>query len=110
MSNKISNIDTHNLVWLYLVPPFQEWLASTNAANFITTNVNEKRTVDQIEKKPTPSERSDGVHTTKSRMKWNYGQRSECAISNNIWSKLKLQADQQGPTKIIIEVKLSLEH
>ena len=43
-------------------------------------------------------------------MKWNYGQRSECAISNNIWSELKLQADQQGPTKIIIEVKLSLEH
>ena len=50
--NKISNIDKHDLVWLHLVPPFQEWLASTNAANFITTNVNEKRTVDQIEKNP----------------------------------------------------------
>ena len=43
-------------------------------------------------------------------MKWNYGQRSECAISNNIWSELKLQAEPQGSTKIITEVKLSLEH
>ena len=77
---------------------FQGWLASTNAANVITTNFNEKHTVSQTEKNPTTSGSSDNAQTTKSsRMEWNYGHASalvhfwssnidntESLISNNI--------------------------
>ena len=95
--------------------------ASTNAANVMITNVNEKRTVDQTEKNPTTSENSDDVQTNESRMKWNYKQIStlipflknntdniESPISNNIWEELKLQVDQQGPTKTIKQCKAKL--
>ena len=47
-----------------------------NAVNVITTNIDEKRTVDQNKKNPTTSESFDDAQTTKSRMKWNYGQTS----------------------------------
>ena len=50
----------------YRVLFFKEWLASTNAANVVTTNHNEKQTVNQTEKNS----------TSESRMKWNYGQTS----------------------------------
>ena len=58
---------------------FQGWLASTNAANVITTNFNEKHTVNQTEKNPTSS--SDDAQTTKSsRMEWNFGHTSASFI------------------------------
>ena len=47
-----------------------------NVANVITTNINEKRIVDQTKTNPTTPESSDDAKTTKSRMKWNYGQTS----------------------------------
>ena len=98
----------------YPVPSFQGWLASTNAANVVTTNDNEKQTANQTEKNFTTSESFHEVQTTKSRMKWNYGQTSalihfwknninnvESPMSNNIWAKTKLKVDKQGPTKTI---------
>ena len=48
----------------YPVLSFQEWLASTNAANVVTTNDNEKQTANQTEKDSTTSESSDDVKTT----------------------------------------------
>ena len=102
----------------YPVPSFQGWLASTNAANVVTTNDNEKQTANQTEKNSTASESFDEVQTTKSRMKWDYGQTStlihfwksninntESTISNNIWAKTKLKVDKQGPTKTIKQRK-----
>ena len=53
----------------YQVLFVQEWLASTNVANVVTTNDNEKQTVNQTEKNSTTSENFDEVQTTKSRMK-----------------------------------------
>ena len=113
----------------YPVPFFQECLVSTNAA-VLTTNDNEKQTVNQTEKNFTTSESFDEVHTPKSRMKWNYGQTStlihfwkssidniESPISNNIWAEIKLtDKDQQkrltnkDQQKQSNNVKLSLEH
>ena len=70
----------------YPVPPFQWWLASTNAATVTATNVNEKCTVNQSENNPTTSESSDDAQTTKTRMKWNYGETSTLILfwKNNI--------------------------
>ena len=96
----------------YPVPSFQEWLASTNVANVVTTNDNEKQTANQTEKKFTTSESSGDAQTTKSRMKWNYGETStlihfwknsiqflESPISINIWAEIKLKTDKQRPAK-----------
>ena len=98
-------------------------LASTNAANVVTANDNEKQTANQSEKNPTTSESSDDVQTTKSRMKWNYGQTStlkhfwkdnidniESPISNNSWTEIKLKVDKKDQQKQSTNVKLSLEH
>ena len=105
----------------YPVPFFQEWLASTNAANVITTNDNGKQTVNQTEKNSTTSEGFDEVLTTESRMKWNCKQTStliqfwknnidniESPISNNIWAEVKLKVHKQGPTKTIKQCKAKL--
>ena len=83
-----------------------------------------RKTANQTEKNRTTSESSDDVQTTKSRIKWNYGQTStlinfwksnidnidyiESPISNNIWAKIKLKVDKQGPTKTIKQCKASL--
>ena len=61
------------------------------------------------------------LQTTKSRMKWNYGQTStliyfwnnnigniESLISNNIWDEIKLKVEQQGPTKTKKQCKANL--
>ena len=96
----------------YPVPSFQEWLASTNVANAVTTNDNEKQTAKKNKKKFTASESSGDAQTTKSRMKWNYGETStlihfwknniqflESPISINIWAEIKLKTDKQRPAK-----------
>ena len=105
----------------YPVPFFHRWLVPTNAANVITTNDNEKQTVNQTAKNFTNSESFDEVQTTKSRIKWNYGQTStlihfwknnidniESPISNNIWAEIKLKVDKQRPTKTIKQCKAKL--